>query len=502
MAQPPTPPWTRRRFLALAGTAGLGSALAACGSPAAPAAARGGPGGATSAGGSGSAGKATYRSRPDLHPPLVSVRTNRGNLGSGYAFVTPGGPMIVDNDGEPVWTHPVPHASTNFRVQSYQGQPVLTWWQGTVTKWGTGTGHGVLVNPGYDVVATVHAGKGLACDLHELLLTDRTTAYVTAVEETTMDLRAVGGPARGRAVRSYVQEIDVATGEVLFHWSGEDHIPLDETMATYKAGTPFSAVHLNSVNVMDDGSLLVSARNTWTLYKVEPSSGRILWRLGGKRSDFHLGPGVRFAWQHDAKPQPHGVVTVFDDEAGPPANGPRSRGLVLHVDEAARTATLGHAYEHRSPSLLATSQGSVQILPDDQVFVGWGQQPWYTQFRPDGTVALDATFETGESYRAFRCTWTGTPTGKPAVAVRASGREAVVVYASWNGATEVASWQVLGGPAATGLAALRTVPRDGFETWATLRPVPSYVAVAALAGDGSVLATSDPVATAGAPPAP
>ena len=206
---------------------------------------------------------------------------------------------------------------------------------------------------------------------------------------------------------------------------------------------------------------------------------------------------MRFAWQHDAKPQPGNVISLFDDEAGP-KRYPLARALSCTFDETAMTVALAEAYEHRTPSLLATSQGSVQALANDDVFVGWGSEPWYTQFRPDGTVALDATFETGQSYRAFRCTWAGTPTDVPAVAVRSTGQGAVAVYTSWNGATEVATWQVLGGSGATGLAPLRTVPRDGFETSVHLSPAPPYVAVAALAADGTVLATSRPVATAGA----
>lgn len=505
MEQPVTRPWSRRGFLAVAGTATLGTALAACGTDTSAS--------TTTTTGSGGAapphlpkhtGKVShYTSRPDLQPPLLSVRTNEGNLGSGYAFVTPGGPVIVDDHGQPLWNRNVPGASANFRVQTYQGQPVLTWWEGTITKWGTGTGHGVIMNGDYEVVAIVRAANGLSCDVHEFLLTDRGTAYITAVNEVDEDLTSVGGPANGKAVRSYVQEIDIASGNLLFTWSAHDHIPLSETMSKYTKknteGKPFSAVHLNSVNEMGDGTILVSARDTWTLYKIDPTTGKIVWRLGGKSSDFQLGKGVKFSWQHDANVQPNNVITLFDDEAGP-EEGPRSRALILNVDETAMKVTLAKSYEHRTPSLLAFSQGSVQVLPNTDLFVGWGAEPWYTQFRSDGTVALDVKIETGQSYRAFRCTWTGTPTDAPAIAVRSAGQGSVVVYTSWNGATEVTTWQVLGGSSATGLTPLHTASRDGFETSVTLRSAPAYVAVAALGSDGTVLGTSTPLATAGAPP--
>src|SRR6185437_15499778 len=321
---------------------------------------------------------ARYRSRPDLVPPTTSVTDPGGasDDAQGYVFVTPNGPTILDGRGEPVWIHPVPHASADLRVQTYRGEPVLTWWEGTVTKYGTGSGVGVVMDRRYRKLATIRAGNGLWADLHELTLTDRSTAYVTAVEQVEADLRTVGGPRRAPLLRSYVQEVDVATGEVLFEWNSADHIPLEETEQQYQAGKPFSSVHLNSVDVMADGNLLVSARNTWTLYNIDAGDGRILWRLGGKASDFVLGPDVAFAWQHDPRQQPDGSITLFDDEAGP-AERPRSRGLVLSVDEATMRVTLHKAYVHRRPPLLATSQGSMQVLDGGGAFVGWGSEPYY-----------------------------------------------------------------------------------------------------------------------------
>jgi hypothetical protein len=250
-------------------------------------------------------------------------------------------------------------------------------------------------------------------------------------------------------------------------------------------------VHLNSIDFASDGKLLVSARNTWAVYKVDPATGDILWRLGGKRSNFSLGPGVRFAWQHDARVQRGNLITLFDDEGDPP-EAKQSRGLVLDVDESARTATLVRQYTHPSKPLLAASQGSIQALPNGDVLLGWGAEPYYTEFRDDGTVVLDGRFETGQSYRAFRFPWTGTPTENPAVAVERNGASRLVVYASWNGSTETASWVALGGEAPNALAPIGAARRTGFETTIKVPATAAFVATRALDAGGATLATSAP----------
>lgn len=471
-------------MLAGAGAATVGLVLDGAEAPGAAAAGRGG-------GRPSHPRTMRFRSRPDLQPPLVDV-TRAGPLVPGYAFVSPAGPIILDHTGSPVWVHPVPAAAANFRVQRYRGEPVLTWWQGTVTKWGTGTGVGVIVDSSYRRIATVRCGNGLAADLHEFLLTDRGTAYLTAVDAVEADLREVGGPADGQLSRSFVQEIDVATGEVLFEWDSATHIPLSESRSVWKpevnASKPFSAVHLNSVGVMNDGNLLLSARNTWTLYKVDPATGDVLWRLGGGQSDFTSGPGVQFAWQHDATQHRDGTISLFDDEATPPVRR-RSRALFLHVDEAAMHVAVTRSYVHEHPRLLAGSQGSVQLLPDGDVFVGWGSEPYFTRFAPNGATLLDGKLATGTSYRAFHDEWTGTPPQPPATAVERT-RAGLRLFASWNGATEVARWEALGGPGPVRLRPLAAAPRQGFETAIEVQGTPAWVAARARDAAGRALAVS------------
>jgi hypothetical protein len=434
----------------------------------------------------------TFASRPDLHPPVVTVTKQAGQVGADNVFLTLAGPLIVDNRGEPVWYLPLSgEGSADLRVQEYRGQPVLTWWEGQ-NEPTFGEGEWVIADSSYREIRRVRAGDGYAADLHELVLTPQGTALVTAYTAGSADLTPVGGPANGPITDSVIQEVDVETGRVLFEWHARDHVPLDESYTQFSAGTSFDFFHVNAIDVGDDGNLLVSARNSWTVYKVDRTSGAVLWRLGGKKSDFALGDGVRFAWQHDVRRQPDGAITLFDDEGAPP-EAPQSRGIVLRVDESTWTASLVRQYTR---NLLASSQGDMQVLPNGDVLIGWGSLPNVTEFSPDGAVVFDAHFPaTTQSYRAFRLPWRGRPGDPPSVAaVRATGGR-LTVYASWNGATDVARWEVLGGSTGQTLRPFASADRTGFETAITTTAPPTLVAVRALDAAGHELGRSAPVRT-------
>jgi hypothetical protein len=292
-----------------------------------------------------------------------------------------------------------------------------------------------------------------------------------------------------------VQEVDIESGELLFEWRSLDHIGIEESYASFppdNLGFRYDYFHVNSIDVDHDGNLLISARNTWAAYKIDRKTGDVLWRLDGKKSDFEMGQGTRSAFQHDARRQKDGTITIFDNGAHPKVHD-QSRAIDIGLDEDAMKATL--LREYVSPDrILATSQGNAQLLPDGNVFVGWGSEPFVSEFSGDGEVLFDARFPPEcESYRAFRFPWSGHPTGAPAVAVEHRTEGKVTIYASWNGATEVASWEVVSGPGPDLMAPLGSVPREGFETAMLAQTHGPYVAVRAKERSGEILGTSAPV---------
>jgi hypothetical protein len=69
----------------------------------------------------------------------------------------------------------------------------------------------------------------------------------------------------------------------------------------------------------------------------------------------------------------------------------QSRGIVLKLDEDAMTATLLREYTHPD-TMFSDTQGNVQVLPNGNVFVGWGSEPFFSEFGRDGKLLFDASF--------------------------------------------------------------------------------------------------------------
>ena len=443
-----------------------------------------------------------FRSRPDLQPAKVTVTPGAKPTAPGAVFITPkskkdlkqAGPMIVDDAGQPYWFKPLPGitAATDFRAQTYRGKPVLTYWEGT-SRQGIGVGDLVMLDQAYREIKRIRLPNGIRPDLHEFLITPQDTALLISYPVLRADLRAVGGAQDGLAVDSVIQEVDLRTGLVTFEWHALDHIRLDEAYnRPLGPGVPWDYVHANSVGLDADGDLLMSGRTTWAVYKIDRETGRIRWRLGGKRSSFRMGPGTAFAWQHDARRLPDGTISLFDNSAVP-AVRKRSRALTLRLDVRKRRATLDSVFTHPK-GLLSATQGNVQRLPNGNRLVGWGSQRRFTEHSPTGELLWDARVSIGfESYRAYRMPWVGLPRTAPTLAAAVAGA-GMHVYASWNGATEVATWELLGGPGADALAPLLGAPRAGFETRLIAPARTAFVAVRARDAAGAVLGTSAPVA--------
>ncbi len=449
---------------------------------------------------SGQSGSAqSFRSRPDLHPPAVGVNVRASDgVAPGYVFVAAkkgvgqDGPMILDNQGRLVWFSKDRYA-TDFKVQTYKGEPVLTWWQGHIVA-GHGVGEYVIFDSSYREVRRVRAGNGYRGDLHEFSITPEDTALLTAYTEALADLSPIGGQRDGRVWGGIAQELDLETGEVLFEWHSLDHVGVGESYRGPEddPDEPVDYFHINSIEVDHDGDFLISAKGTYAVYKVDRKSGEILWRLGGKRSDFEMGEGTRTVSQHDARRQEDGTITIFDNGA-PPEVHDQSRGIVVDLDMDAMKATLVREYTHPGKPL-ATSQGNLQMLPNSNVFVGWGTEPYSSEYGHDGKLIFDLQFAgKTQSYRAFRLPWSGRPAEDPAVVAEKGKDGKVNVYASWNGATEVATWRVLAGASPEELEPVGSVPWAGFETAMAIRTDEPYVAVRAEDDSGQVLRTSEAI---------
>ena len=459
-------------------------------------------------------GAYSFATAPSLSPPKLRTDspTVRGKLAPGYILtanfydlnypplVGQSGPLILDDSLQPVWFKPVPEklVASNLSLQSYDGKPALAWWQGVVTNTGaTISGEDVVVNQHYQKVATLKGQDGWKITLHELLIRGN-DAWVTANKDISMNLSKYGGAYNGALEDSAIQEYNIKTGKLIRSWDALGHIPLGDSQATLPTnGFPWDAYHVNSIQLIGNGTFLVSMRDTWAAYLVNMNTGKIVWTLGGRHSSFKFGRGATFQWQHNVALQPGGEVTLFDDHCCQLTGGGTyvpatavSRGLVLKLDQGTHTATLAAQYG-TDFGLNSEYMGDTQPLPNGNIVVGWGSAPYFSEYSRSGQLLLDAVFPGSDlTYRATREHWVGLPLSRPAGAARrAAGK--TTVYASWNGATEVASWRVLAGPSAARLTVVARAAKSGFETAIPLPTRYERFKVVALGANNRVIGTSE-----------
>ncbi len=466
-----------------------------------------------------------FHSRSDLVAPTLSVTVPAADPSLGDIFVAPNsgpgepGPMIVDPSGRLVWFHPLrlPTRAFDFNMQTYEGSPVLTWWQGRTIEL-HGQGEDVIYSANYTPIATVRAGNGLYADLHDFRITAQGTAFITAFAPIDWDLSSVNGPKDGVIDDGVIQEIDIRTGLVMWQWNALAHVPVADSQTkapppnsptptgatgSGKTTTPNAAstppvmdyFHINSIDPLSNGDLLVSARNTWTIYLIDGQTGAIIWEVGGKQSSFQLAAGVPFAWQHDAEMVSDSTpgqyeVSVFDNEDSP-TESTQSRALWIAIDTQTKQVTLVRELGYPGHPFLADSQGNVQQLANGDAFVGWGQVGVESEFSPSGSLTFSMTL-TGStsSFRGYRYVWNAQPVSAPALADAAPANGTTTLYASWNGATDVASWTVLAGSSPSSLTAIGTYPDAGFETAIAAPTTARYLRVEAIGTNGQVLHAS------------
>lgn len=384
-------------------------------------------------------------------PPPLTILTQGASNDNGDIFISPNGAKapysngveITNTQGEVIWFHAAPagQEDTDFRTQTYEGQPVLTFWQGTGFG-GLAKGTDYIYNDHFEQIAAVNAGNGLSADGHEFLITPQNTALILAYATNKANLSGIGGSEEQTVVNGIVQEIDIGTGQVLFQWDSEGNVPFgaSEEALPQSPSTPWEWFHINAVKLDTNGNLLIDARNTWAFYEVNRTTGEVLWTLGGKDSTFTeqaaLGQtlddaGFITAWQHDPEPVGNDEYTVFDNEAavGPPQL-PYSRVVTIQLNQLTDTATLVNSY-NQPQDAQAASQGNSQTTANGDLFTGWGALPYITESNAADETLWEAQFPAGvNSYRAYRLPWLSGTTVEASASPSTSTVGSAVTYSA------------------------------------------------------------------------
>ncbi|KAJ4292417.1 hypothetical protein N0V90_009079 [Kalmusia sp. IMI 367209] len=483
----------------------------------------------------------TYRSRPDLSPPHLNITLpSKGQTAPGYLFVAPysgspdlthhysvqKAPYIITDTGDLVWSGfgYVFQWAGNFQTTSWKGKDVLFAWEGALNALrGHGHGHHTFLDQHYQNVKEVRGGNHALPDLHEFEVVNGKSALHEIYQPLQLDLSPFGGNDQQTwIVDARFQEVDIDTGNVLFEWRSLDHVSPNDAILSlvsgragsgYDSASAWDYLHINSVTKGKDGHFLVSARHTSTIYKINGIDGSIIWRLGGKSSNFELGPNVDFGFQHHARyltedPGSEEVISLFDNSAHSSDlllsslnNEALSRGIYVKLDHVNSKATLQREFLPPNEPLLARSQGSIQTLTDGNVLVNWGSEGQITEYTADGTAIFHAQFVSNkvddilQNYRAFRFSWSGYSPEPIAVFAEKVADDEIDVYVSWNGDTQAASWRFAWVEDNDGnrVKKSKDIVKTGFETVYRLPTSATTrgIHVEALGEQGQVLSVSE-----------
>ncbi|KAK8169605.1 ASST-domain-containing protein [Phyllosticta citrichinensis] len=476
--------------------------------------------------------RSSFYSRPDLNPPALTCEINKDGLSPGYIFISPyggpqSGPYIYDKKCNLVWSGYAvagPEKTFNFKPCKYQGEDHLCFFQG-MTIQGYARGNDLILDSSYTVVKSVQlGGSGVtAADMHEFnLIEDGKSALITSYKPTEADLSAFGiRRGVGYVLDGIFQDIDVQSGKKNFEWHSLDHVRLRATYVfpnrTDTGGTGLTPddswdyFHINSIDKStSSGDYLISARSVSSIYLISAKDGGIIWTLsaGGDYTDYAC-TNFNFSYQHDARfikeNDTNTIISLFDNASnGFNSTSSNSAGLIINLDHVAKRASLVQRIPPPDPKLIATSQANTQVLPNGNVFQGWGNQNALSEHSSDGTPLLSASW--GDypvmNYRVYSANWTAKPKTQPVLYAFAKNRDAgpTSFAVSWNGATDVAEWRFYGltssrGGDGGGGMELGTAQKGGFETPFQERDYAAFAYVEAVNAHGKVLGRSEVVKT-------
>ncbi|MFL5781991.1 MAG: arylsulfotransferase family protein [Thermoleophilaceae bacterium] len=362
-------------------------------------------------------GADTYRVRclPSGFPRWSSERS--GTTQAQWYLLAPVGGhhmrwvAIFDHDGAPVWWK---HTNGRPFNATLLADGHIAWYRYFKSKfgvrWDTSYEEHRLDGKRVRDLAAV----GVPTDFHELQQLPNGHFMVEGYKPRHhVDLTPYGGPSDATVYDSVIQEI-TRDGRLVWHWSSRGHIAISEAKRWWPrlGGRPrkrppsepgYDVVHLNSISPDGDG-LVISARHTDALYRIDRASGRIDWKLGGTHTPESLSivgdpqyGTTTFGGQHDARALPDGSITVFDngtDRHRPP------RAVRYVIDPGARTATLVEQLTH--PDAPASQWGgSARKLPGGNWVTAWGGLKLLTETTPAGERVFRLTLRKGSWYRAF-----------------------------------------------------------------------------------------------------
>ncbi|MBA3648830.1 MAG: aryl-sulfate sulfotransferase [Chitinophagales bacterium] len=284
-----------------------------------------------------------------------------------------------------------------------------------------------MMDSSYHLIDSFFAGNGYYADGHDFQIFPDGHSYLLAYDEQIIDMSKVvnNGIDTAHVTGLILQELDKKK-QVVFEWRSWDHFDIRDSYELLHNHADIDLVHGNSIELEQDGNILLSSRHLSEVTKINHATGETIWRFGGKNNQFAFindPDSIPFYYQHDARQLANGHITLFNNnkQEGIPASVKE-----YALDEINKTAMLVWSYVHPSLDsgaiIISNAMGNAQRLPNGNTFICWGyfiktaqvSYPNFTEVDSLGNIVWEFRFTGNEnyiSYRAFKFDW--KPCGLP-----------------------------------------------------------------------------------------
>jgi hypothetical protein len=362
---------------------------------------------------------------PPLFPMITIDTLDAVNVAPGSVFLAPSGSncvTIVDNSGSPLFVRQVlPNGGEDLKMELNN---TLSYFQTqTILLQNIFVGTVYLLNSRYAVIDSFNCGNGYSTDDHDFRLLPNGHALLLAYDGINMDMRTVTGDSnaakKATVFGAIIQELDNSKPKlVVRQWRSWDHFQISD-MTNFDLTDPnhtlIDYAHVNSVESVDDTTILASFRHMDEVTKINFRTGKPIWRWGGKNNVFEFaGDTLQFSHQHDVRLLPNGHITMWDNGNyrksvwgdGSVHDTTYSRAVEYELIDNGDTKATTVWEDFDVPYSFAS--GNVQRLPNGNTFIGYGtvSVPNAKEVTPQGKKVFQLSLPNNPyNYRTFRFQW-------------------------------------------------------------------------------------------------
>jgi len=311
--------------------------------------------------------------------------------------------MIIDGSGHTVYYRLIPKAS-DFKLHangmmSYFGE----------TKF-------MIMDSTFRIVDSVGCLNGIETDSHDFIILPNGHYLLIGTKSRITDLsnyrifmqKDLPGSKKAKLKYGIIQELD-KNKNLIYQWDSEPYFKIEDADKIYlNDTTTLDVTHFNSVEKDKDGNIIVSARYSNEVIKINVHDGTLLWRMGGKNNQFtFINDSLPFVGQHDARIQASGNFTLFDNGYGKEHVKHNARAIEYKLDEKNKTATLVWYYNNEN-KIISEATGNAQRLKNGNTLINYGKiangtpNITFEMVKPNKQKIYSLSFaDTMGTYRAF-----------------------------------------------------------------------------------------------------